>query len=443
MNNSLTFADPMTDAKQKIATQIGAQEMLLLKRGIWLYFLLLIFEGAFRKWFLPSLSTPLLIVRDPIALWLIFKAIKNDLLPANVYMLGMAFIGLIGVFTAIFLGHGNLVVALFGARILIIHFPLIFVIGNIFYRTDVENMWKALLLISIPMVVLIAIQFYSPQSAWVNRGIGGDEGGAGFSGALGFYRPPGTFSFTNGNALFFAFVARFILYFWLNPKNINRIILIAATIGLIVAIPLSISRSLFFSVAISVFFAVFAMLRKPQLIGQAILISGIGFISLGVLSKTKFFNTSTEAFMSRFETANKTEGGVSGVLNGRVLGGMSSALTGSSRIPFWGYGLGMGTNAGAMLLTGVNGFLISEEEWGRLIGELGPLLGISVILIRVALTLKMALFSLRKLNSGDILPWILLSFGVLLIPEGQWSQPTGLGFSTLIGGLIIASFSNE
>jgi hypothetical protein len=443
MTNSLTFADSMADTKKKIGTQKAAGEMLLLKRGIWLYFLLLIFEGAFRKWFLPGLSTPLLIVRDPIALWVIFKAIKNGLLPANVYMLGMAFIGVIGVFTAIFLGHGNLVVALFGARTLIIHFPLIFVIGNIFSHKDVENMGKALLLISIPMVVLIAIQFYSPQTAWVNRGIGGDEGGAGFSGAMGFFRPPGTFSFTNGNALFFAFVARFILYFWLNPKNINRIILIAATIGLIVAIPLSISRGLFFSVAISVFFAVFAMLRKPQLIGRAILISGIGFISLGVLSKTNFFNTSTAAFMSRFETANKMQGGVSGVINGRVLGGMSGALTGSSRIPFFGYGLGMGTNAGAMLLTGGNGFLISEEEWGRIIGELGALLGISIIFIRLALTLKMAMLSFRKLNSGDLLPWMLLSFGVTLIPEGQWAQPTGLGFSTLIGGLIIASFSNE
>jgi hypothetical protein len=443
MNNSLTFAEPIADSKQKIATQIGADEMLLLKRGIWLYFLLLIFEGALRKWFLPGLSTPLLVVRDPIALWLIFKAIKKGLLPANVYVISMAFICFLGIFTAIFLGHGNLLVALFGARMLIIHFPLIFVIGNIFSRKDVENMGKVLLLISIPMVVLVAIQFYSPQSAWVNRGIGGDEGGAGFSGAMGFFRPPGTFSFTNGNALFFAFVARFILYFWLNPKNINRILLIAATIGLIVAIPLSISRGLFFSVAIGVFFAVFAMLRKPQLIGRAILISGIGFISLGVLSKTKFFNTSTEAFMSRFESANKTEGGISGVLGTRFIGGISGSITGSSKIPFFGYGMGMGTNAGAMLLTGGNGFLISEEEWGRLIGELGPLLGISVILIRVALTLKIAVFSLRKLSSGEILPWILLSFGIILIPEGQWSQPTGLGFSTLIGGLIIATFNKQ
>src|SRR5262249_21647741 len=149
--------------------------------------------------------------------------------------------------------------------------------------------------------------FYSPQSAWVNRGVGGDVGGAGFSGALGFYRPPGTFSFTNGNALFFAFAASFIIYFWLNPKRINRVILVVATIGLIAAIPLSISRSLFFSVLISTGFAVMATLRKPQFLGRIFLIVGIGFIGLALLNGTRFFTTSTHAFLSRFETANKAE----------------------------------------------------------------------------------------------------------------------------------------
>ena len=45
----------------------------LLKKGIWLYFLLLIFEGALRKWLLPGLATPLLVVRDPIAMFLLFR----------------------------------------------------------------------------------------------------------------------------------------------------------------------------------------------------------------------------------------------------------------------------------------------------------------------------------------------------------------------------------
>jgi hypothetical protein len=414
-----------------------------LKFGIWLYFFLLIFEGALRKWVLPGLATPLLIIRDPLALWLIFLALKKGLLPSNIYLNTMLIIGFVSFFTSIFLGHGNLLVALFGARILLIHFPLIFVISNVFDRKDVEKMGKILILISIPMAILIAIQFYSPQSAWVNRGIGGDENGAGFSGALGFFRPPGTFSFTNGNALFFAFVSSFVLYFWLNPSGLNRLILMSATIGLIASIPLSISRSLFFSILVSVFFAVVTVLKNPVFIGRAFIIGMVAVLSLGILSKTKFFKTSTEAFASRFSTANKAEGGISGVIGGRFVGGMSGAFTGSSSVPFFGYGLGMGTNAGAILLTGKSKFLISEEEWGRLIGELGPLLGIGIILIRLALVARMALVSIKELNKGYILPWMLLGFGVLTIPEGQWAQPTSLGFSTLIGGLIIASFNNN
>jgi hypothetical protein len=35
---------------------------------IWVYFWLLLGEGALRKWIFPSLSGPLLIVRDPVLL---------------------------------------------------------------------------------------------------------------------------------------------------------------------------------------------------------------------------------------------------------------------------------------------------------------------------------------------------------------------------------------
>ena len=141
----------------------------LIKKGIWLYLLLLIFEGALRKWFLPGLATPLLIIRDPVALWVLGMASKRGMLNLNSYILWMGGIAIAGTFTAIFLGHGNLLVALFGARILLLHFPLIFVIGKVFTYEDVIKMGKSIVLISIPMAVLVAMQFYSPQSAWVNR----------------------------------------------------------------------------------------------------------------------------------------------------------------------------------------------------------------------------------------------------------------------------------
>jgi hypothetical protein len=436
--NMVDFERPV-----QLKKPVAPSEVIQLKKGIWIYFFLIIFEGALRKWLLPGLATPLLLIRDPVALWLLIKSMRLGLLPANIYVKAMVIACTIGIFTTLFLGHGNLAVTLFGARILILHFPLIFVIGNIFDRQDVENMGKAIVLITIPMAFLTALQFYSPQSAWVNRGVGGDMNGAGFSGAMGYFRPPGTFSFTNGNTLFFSLAASFILYFWIGSQNVKKYILISATLGLLSAIPLSISRGLLFSCIISVVFAVIGMFRNPKLLGRLAIIGIVGFISVALLSQTKFFQTSTEAFTDRFNVASEAEGGTSGVILDRYLGGMISSITGSSNVPFFGYGMGMGTNVGAMLLSGKTTFLISEGEWGRLIGESGALVGIVIIFIRVALAVKLFVLSFKKLNLGDLLPWMLLSFGLIGVAQGQWAQPTSLGFSVLVGGLIIASFRNR
>lgn len=414
-----------------------------LKLGIWVYFFLLIFEGALRKWFLPGLSTPLMLIRDPLALWLLLSSLHRNIIKLNIYMFSMVVIGLVGVFTAAFFGHGNMLVALYGTRPLLLHFPLIFVIGRIFDREDVIEMGKALLLISIPMTVLIAFQFYSPQSAWINRGIGGDMAGAGFSGALGYFRPPGTFSFTNGNTLFYGLLAPFILYFWLDVKKINRLIHICATAGLLIAIPLSISRGLFFQVGIAFIFAVIAALRMPKYLGKMILFIIAGVIALLILSNASFFQIGTQAFTSRFESAGEVEGGLKGTLGDRYLGELTNVFEAASQQPFFGYGLGIGTNAGSWLLTGTQTFLISEGEWGRLLGELGPLMGLFVIFIRLGLSFKIALASYRSLIMGNILPWILLSFGLTTLPQAQWSQPTSLGFSVLITSLLLASFKSR
>lgn len=101
----------------------------------------------------------------------------------------------------------------------------------------------------------------------------------------------------------------------------------------------------------------------------------------------------------------------------------------------------MGTNAGSALLGSGRTFLIAEEEWQRTIGEMGALLGISVILIRLIITAKLALASYFKIKSDDILPWMLTSFAIIIFPQGAWAQPTMLGFSVLIIGLLIASFN--
>jgi hypothetical protein len=385
-----------------------------------------------------------LIIRDPIALLLILFSWKEDLLSPNMYLTGSILLGITGFFTALFFGHGNLFVALFGARVFLLHFPIIFVIGRVFNKEDVIKVGKVILWISIPMTCLIILQFYSPQSAWVNRGVGGDLNGAGFNGgALGYFRPPGTFSFTNGNTLFYSLIACFIFYFWINPKWINRILLISSSICLFIAIPISISRTLFFQVVLSLAFASLALMSNPKYLGRlavAILASTVVII---LLSKMAVFSTALEAFSVRFENASEYEGGLKGTLGNRFLGSMTGSFSNFVDLPFWGYGMGMGTNTGSQLLTGKVNFLIAEEEWPRLIGEMGTLLGIFAIMIRVGLSIKITAACYRKLKLNESLAWMVLSFEILLLVKGQLGQPVSLGFFTLGGGLVIAALKSD
>lgn len=411
----------------------------LIKKLIWLFFWLLIFEGALRKWVLPSLATPLLIIRDPLAIYILFIARKRGLLPITNDLVGMILIGVLGMFTSMVSGHRNIFVAIYGVRPFILYFPLIYIIGNVFEREDVIKMGKILCFLAIPMTVLIAAQFYSPQSAYVNRGIGGDTSGGGFSGALGYYRPPGTFSFITGTVQFYALTCAFICFQWLDKSSKNILILICSTVALLLAIPFSISRSLTFHVVITVLFAIVGGFRKPkQFLRLTIASLGILVVYL-FINNTNYYNTGIDVLGARFENANASEGGVEGTLINRFIGGLLNSFVWAFENPIFGYGLGIGTNVASMLMRGYVDFTVGEDEWSRNIGELGLVLGFFVIFIRVRITFKLFKDSFHRLGNGDFLPWLLVSVSSLFSMQGNWAQPTSLGFSILMIGLTYAA----
>jgi hypothetical protein len=415
-----------------------------LKLIIWLYFFLLIFEGALRKWFLPSLATPLLLVRDPIAIWALFNAYRGGLFPKNnYYIIILSMVTCLSFATTLSFGHHNIATAVFGARIFLVHFPFMFLIGKIFSIEDVEKLGHYMLYLSIPMIFIIGLQFYSPQSAWINRGIGGDIEGSGFSGAQGFFRPAGVFSFTSGNVYFWGLLIPFLFSNWLSRSKVNFIILLAATIALIASIPLSMSRGLLGQVGIVLFFSLIAIRAKKTQLLRIIFIGTVSFVLINILSTFSFFEVGTGAFTERLTSANRTEGGVSGVFFDRFLGGFTKPIMNGFDGPFFGKGLGMGTNAGSKLLTGNISYLISEGEWGRLIGEMGFFLGLIVILIRCVFVINLGITSFKKTKQAEILPWLLFGSGALMIVGGLYGQPTSLGFSTLYGGLIVASLKKR
>jgi len=419
------------------------------KQAIWLYVVFLIFEGALRKWILPGLATPLLLIREPIVIILTLIAFNRGLIKVP-YVFVLVTVSTVSFLLSITIGHQNLGTAIYGWRIYLLHIPFIFVIGRILDRRDVLQMGRFILYTSIPMTLLIVAQFFSPQSAWVNRGVGGDIEGAGFGGAMGYFRPPGTFSFTAGYVVYQLIVAVFLFYYLvanrlLSKKDQIRPWLLYIMLACyVLTIPYSISRSHLFQTIVVVAFMFVGILLHPvsHVRIRLFKILPIVIFSLGAITWMGIAGASLEAFQERFESANETEGGIEGVVGNRYFGSLIRGLV-NGDTPFFGHGLGLGTNVGAQLAGGADGifsFFNGEEEWGRITNESGLLLGWTLIALRLYLAGWIFLKAFKHLRQNkDMLPWMLTIGTLLILPQGNLGIPTNLGFIVLSSGLSLAS----
>jgi hypothetical protein len=409
---------------------------------LWTYFWLLIFEGALRKWVFPGLSNPLLVVRDPVAV--LALAVGLPLLlrgPWRRWVLFFWATGIVAVILAVFGGHGDLLTALYGARILILHFPLIFLFPLVFDRDDIWVFVKALLVTCIPMTVLITCQFSLPQDHFLNFAPGGEEGG-GFGGAMGKYRPPGTFSFTNGVSFFYPLAAAmFVAWITAIPKRRGKWIWASAA-ALILALPISISRTILFNFALVLGCTMAAVVLSGRALRNLIAGSTLVVAIFLAVSQWSLFKDAEEVFSARWQAATESEGGeagVMGVLALRVGGTFAEGLEMIWEAPLTGAGIGLGTNVGAKFATGERGFLISEGAWAATIGELGPLLGVILLLARLWLAGLLAFSSVVQALKKNALPLILCSSALPAIVMGSTAQPTALGFIVISCGLVLAA----
>ena len=132
-------------------------EYRFIKILIWVYFLLLLFEGALRKWFLPSLSQGLLVVRDPIALWIYYLAYGKDIFPLeNKYIQKLFIWTIVACALSVIINQAHLATIAYGARTNLLHFPLIFVMAHVLTRNDVLLFGKAFLVLAFPMTWVVA-----------------------------------------------------------------------------------------------------------------------------------------------------------------------------------------------------------------------------------------------------------------------------------------------
>ena len=408
---------------------------------IWLYFWLWIFEGALRKWVVPQLSAPLLIVRDPVVIGAYILALKAGIFPKDIFtksIICLAFLSLLGGLATVIISDNDLTVAIviFGLRANFLHLPLIFLIPKVFSLDDVKKLGRWVLLLAVPMACLMVYQFSSLPDDFINRGAA--TGMTQIASAGGKIRPSGTFSFITGAAEYLSLVATFLLYGLFQNKVYPYWLLIISGISIVLGLAVSGSRSALGLVGGVLICLIAGLLVRPALIGKSYkFLVLIGVVYFGI-SFIPFFDQGIEIFSARVETANSAEASSGGIVS-RFFNGFLNPFSQVDRIPLLGFGLGMGTNVGAVLLTGKAQFLLSEGEWGRVIFESGLVLGPLYILLRIALVAWIAGLSIKSAAAGNILPLLFFGNCGILLLNGQFSQSSEVGFTVLASGLCLAS----
>ncbi len=408
------------------------------RRLVWLYFWLLLFEGALRKWLVPGLSNALLIVRDPVVVAIYALALRDRIFPISGFVLWTLILAALCFLTS-FAGIGTLPVTIYGLRANFLHLPLIVLLPRILRIEDVRKMGFALLLLLTPMALLAVKQFIAgPNSAW-NVGAGGEVGGQLFA-AVGRVRASGTFSFATGLATYLAVSAAFLLYDLLGPRGYPRWLTYSAVPAIALALIISGSRTAVISVAIVCFLGLLVGVRSPAQIAaafQLILLSGVAVAALAW--GTSIFHQGMEVHRQRFEGGGGVREGIL-MRYGQEFISAGGALSNATPL---GLGLGVGTNVGAALLRGHREFSLGEGEWQRVILESGVLLGGSYILLRVAMLFSVAGRALLAYRAGRILPLLLVGAGGLDLANGQFGQPTTLGFAVFVAGLALTATEPE
>ena len=416
----------------------SVRKLSRLKRWIWIYFWLLIFEGVLRKWIFPGLSGPLLLVRDPVALVIYYQAYRcgkfsmRTMWPFALLSAAMVLLACLQV-TA---GINTIAVALYGLRSYLLHLPLIFVIAGTWEQEEIDKLGRWLLLLSLPLMLLVLAQFNASKSSWLNAGTG--ENSFQIDAVGGHIRPAGPFSYGIGMQCFVVLTTAFVLDAQMRRRKYPSWLVPSALFAVIGMVPLLGSRGVLFSLGIMAVFTVLSGLSHgARLVGVTkivllLLLAGV------VVIQFPFFHSGLSVLQVRWRQASDNEGKIQQVLNKRVVGIFQSGGEAAMVVPLLGKGLGLGSNFASSAI-GTRAFLAGENEWERVVIECGPVFGLLFMFARVGLAGYVVLRAYRAMRRNQVLPWLLVPAVVPLMVITIMEQPTFLGFMVFGAGLCLAA----
>jgi hypothetical protein len=405
---------------------------------VFLIYWMLIFEGAFRKWFFPEYQQIIFFLRDPIVLVVYIIALRNNIFTRDELLSAgtvIAFLFIPLIFLQVLITKINVLTLIYGWRMYFFYLPLAFVIKDAFRHEDIHKLIRQTLYISIPLSVLVYIQFISPVHSFINKGYSSFEV---FTVTPDIVRTTGTFTFTSGQTMYASSLMAMLVFAWLYRKRYTVLPLpwlIITTGSAMTTLLLTGSRSAFVTTGIIIVVTFVGLLftreTKLKFTGTFLLIF---LVLVGTLMSLGPLKKSINAMGSRFKAAEASEG--SPVM--RAVAPLFIFTPHILTAPILGHGLGLTSGGGSMLATGKARLLLAEDDWSRIIEESGPAFGLIYVIYRIVFAFVLTRRCFKAAGQdNNLLPMIFLLLGQIA------SVAVVQGYNWIFLGLVLAAAQKQ
>ena len=374
--------------------------------------LVVVLEGALRKWVSGSLTLPLVLLRDLLAIYTVWYALRTGALnfrrlPAQLLLVWSGILILWG-FVQLIINQFSPAILVIGLRFWLLYFWFGYAAAVSMTLEDYRRSLWVMLALLILMMPLVVLQQSSPPFAFINTQIDTDVRDI-FVVVTGVVRPTGTFSFTLGFTTFLAMAVSAIFCYRLLSRRAGRarLMFVLAFFALLVGTILSGSRAavLFYLGLLGV--ALLGSLWFSRGVGKVYAAIGVVVTVAVMVGAAVLFSDALVATQERFENASQTED-----LGDRIVAMLIGEPETYNQITWLGAGLGKGSNLASYFESGERSFMLAETESARILLE-GGAIGVLFILLKLAV-IVVGMWAawraaLRIRSSAPLLVWLTLA----------------------------------
>ncbi|HSS47968.1 MAG TPA: hypothetical protein VLX28_03380 [Thermoanaerobaculia bacterium] len=405
--------------------------------------ILLVLEGAIRKWLLPGSQDLVYFAKDVLFLGAYLGFLQSPVRSrlrypqAPALYSGLALGAGIGLFEVFNPRLPNFLVGFLGFKAYFLYVPLLFVVPAVFPDDRaLAHFLKRYVLVAFPVGLLSMAQFFSPPGSVLNTYAQSTEiGSISTFGSSKFVRTTGTFSYISGYTSYLLAMTILILMILTTTRwRFKRNLTVYAALGMtVLGMLMSGSRGPIFLLAL--IFPLYwwlAVVREKQS-GRTFvrLLLGLGLLVAGLSSAGE---EAVTAFSQRAAGSQDVASRL-----------YSPFLSPLNMLPYagaLGYGIGATHQAASVLTRGTEagswlGNVAPESESGRIMLELGPLGFLLIYFVRLNLALFTFLQALRLRTAFHRAVAIsALLFFLVQIPGGVVFEVTAGVYYWFLAGLV-------